>query len=570
MTKYLFYTMMLSAVVVMAACNKKDDPETIRVEHVTLDKYSINLIVGQTGTLSAIVLPKNAEYGRIVWASDKPTIATVDENGVVTAVTEGSAVITATAAGVVSKGCIVTVNSNTVNVESVTIDTSALELAVGESEKLTVTVLPENATYNRVVWASDKPEIVNVDENGVVTAVAGGIAKITAIAGGVVSGECTVEVPWSHDDIIQFQDQKFLNALLTVQEIFIKDPNTGLSIPYTMDVDTNRDGQISVNEAQQVRGLRLWDIANDESFEISAIPEIKYFTALEYLDCKYNQLSTLNVSNCVDLLYLYCNNNQLTTIDVSSCTDLFYLNCSGNQLTTINVNSCTNLTHLVCSGNRLSTIEVNSCTNITNLNCNDNYLKTLDVSGCTVLSSLNCLNNQLETLDVSSCTLLYSLDCAINQLTTLDVSNCTDLMSLNCSSNRLTTLDVSNCTNIEYLTCTVNKLETLNVSGCSDLKSLYCYLNQLETIDVSDCTVLAYLNCSDNQLSDLNISGCTVLETLLCNNNLLSTMDVSSCTALENLDCSGNQLSSITISSQQENTSWLQSIKSEYPDIKVI
>lgn len=97
----------------------------------------------------------------------------------------------------------------------------------------------------------------------------------------------------SGDDIIQFEDPNFLKALLTVQEITIY--HTDYEESYTVDVDENKDGQISVNEAQKVRGLNLWH--NGESFNVSSMPEIKYFTSLEYLNCEQNQLTSLDLSN---------------------------------------------------------------------------------------------------------------------------------------------------------------------------------------------------------------------------------------------------------------------------------
>ena len=63
----------------------------------------------------------------------------------------------------------------------------------------------------------------------------------------------------SGDDIIQFEDPNFLKALLTVQEIEIYDAERDDWVDYMVDVDRNKDGQISVNEAQQVKGLDLYN-----------------------------------------------------------------------------------------------------------------------------------------------------------------------------------------------------------------------------------------------------------------------------------------------------------------------
>lgn len=117
----------------------------------------------------------------------------------------------------------------------------------------------------------------------------------------------------SGDDVIEFKDANFLKALLVVQETSIYDDETGDWIPYTMDVDVNKDGAITVNEARAVIGLVFFDY-DKTSFYISEMPEIKYFTRLEYLNCDYNQLTSLDLSNNTALTELYCGGNPLTKL----------------------------------------------------------------------------------------------------------------------------------------------------------------------------------------------------------------------------------------------------------------
>ena len=137
----------------------------------------------------------------------------------------------------------------------------------------------------------------------------------------------------SEDDIIQFKDQKFLEALLVEQEIPIYDAATDEFISYTMNVDTNNDGQISVAEAKEVIGLGLYD--DEIFFNISDISEIKYFTALQFLECHWNQLTKLDLRNNTALTYLDCSTNKLTTLDISANTALQYVYCGDNPLETL-------------------------------------------------------------------------------------------------------------------------------------------------------------------------------------------------------------------------------------------
>ena len=209
-------------------------------------------------------------------------------------------------------------------------------------------------------------------------------------------------------------------------------------------------------------------------------------TALTWLDCDNNQLTSLDVSGCTALTSLICENNQLTSLDVSKNTALTSLSCDNNQLTLLDVSGCTALTSLSCENNLLTLLDVSGCTALTSLSCDNNQLTLLDVSGCTALTNLRCYNNQLTSLDVSGCTALTNLNCYNNQLTSLDVSGYTALIYLNCYNNQLTSLDVSGCTALIYLNCENNLLTLLDVSGCTALRDLNCYNNQLTSLDLSN------------------------------------------------------------------------------------
>ncbi len=84
---------------------------TVSVTGVKLDKTTLSLVEGASAQLTATVLPENATNKNVTWSSDKPEIATVDNNGKVTAVMEGTANITVTTNdGSKTASCAVTVN----------------------------------------------------------------------------------------------------------------------------------------------------------------------------------------------------------------------------------------------------------------------------------------------------------------------------------------------------------------------------------------------------------------------------------------------------------------------------
>lgn len=95
-------------------CGDKSYATEVPVLGVALDKTSMNLTAGSTGTLIATITPENAKNKSLTWTSDKEAVATVDENGKVTAVAEGTAKITVkTVDGEKTAVCAVTVTAKT-------------------------------------------------------------------------------------------------------------------------------------------------------------------------------------------------------------------------------------------------------------------------------------------------------------------------------------------------------------------------------------------------------------------------------------------------------------------------
>jgi uncharacterized protein YjdB len=162
---------------------------SVPVTSVTLNISSLALNKGQSETLIATVKPDDATDKKVIWSSSNASVATVDQNGKVTAVGGGSATITAKS-GNKQATCTVTV---TVPVSSVTLNKTSLSLTKGQSETLTATVKPDDATDKKVTWSSSNTSVVTVDQNGKVTAVAGGSATITAKADDK-QATCTITV----------------------------------------------------------------------------------------------------------------------------------------------------------------------------------------------------------------------------------------------------------------------------------------------------------------------------------------------------------------------------------------
>lgn len=160
-----------------------DSPNNVKVESVSLDKESGTLYVGDTVELTATVLPENATVKDVTFSVVPEGIATVTATGAkatVTARVKGSAnVIVTTLDGDKTAQYALTVKEH-VSVSGITLNKEATSIVKGATETLVATVTPPDAENKAVTWASDKPEIATVDQEGTVTGVADGTANVTA------------------------------------------------------------------------------------------------------------------------------------------------------------------------------------------------------------------------------------------------------------------------------------------------------------------------------------------------------------------------------------------------------
>ncbi len=161
----------------------KKEPEdlVIPVTGLTLSPTRISLVKDTTATIEASVKPSNATNQKILWESHNESIATVDENGTITAIKQGSTTITATTEDGNKKSDVrVTVTNNQVLVDKIELDRET-DTVTTDSENiiLTATIKPETATDTRITWNSSNPNVAVV-VNGVVTIRGEGTTNITA------------------------------------------------------------------------------------------------------------------------------------------------------------------------------------------------------------------------------------------------------------------------------------------------------------------------------------------------------------------------------------------------------
>ena len=162
------------------------DTPAIKVTGVKVTPGTVTLEEGMSVELTATITPTDATNQKVIWSSDHPEFATVDQTGVVTAVAaNGSTRVYVTATtedGNKTARCRVYVKEATgdrVPVTGINIVQSDVELEVGKTSELRAGIIPNNATNKSVQWTSSDPSVVTVTD-GVLVAKGEGTATITA------------------------------------------------------------------------------------------------------------------------------------------------------------------------------------------------------------------------------------------------------------------------------------------------------------------------------------------------------------------------------------------------------
>ena len=180
---------------------------TTVAREITLDRENASLIVGQTLTLVPTVIPVETSNKAVLWQSSNSNCATISQEGKVSAIATGTAVIIATTTDGtnLSASCII----NVINpVISLTLDRTCAELLVEQQITLNASCSPANADNQKVSWTTSNGEIATVSQDGIVTAMGEGDVAIIATTtdGTKLSASCQVHVKRHKQSIIWNQE----------------------------------------------------------------------------------------------------------------------------------------------------------------------------------------------------------------------------------------------------------------------------------------------------------------------------------------------------------------------------
>ncbi|RED96643.1 T9SS type A sorting domain-containing protein [Marinoscillum furvescens] len=301
--------------------------------------------------------------------------------------------------------------------------------------------------------------------------------------------------------------------------VAIPDANFKQALLNDHSIDTNEDGEIQYEEAEQYSGELVV-----ENQQIDDLTGLEAFTEITKLDFKNNNVSSLNISS----------NTQLRVV--------------------------------IGAANQLSSVNFGDNSNLHTVKLNSNTLTSLEPGALPVLEVLDIQFNQLTELTLSENTLLDTLYCNNNQLTTLNLKNGQNehLEAFDASANELTCIDVSNVSHAEenwqnHVDPGVSFKSFCNGAIVNipdqNFKDALLAISELNTnqdseIQVSEAEAFSgQINVNSADIADLTgIEHFTALTDLRIHNNQLQTLDLSANTALKQLHCQKNSLTSLDIS----------------------
>lgn len=289
----------LCGLAALACCCEKEETKTeevvkepVKVETVTLDKSSLNLVEEQEALLVATFSPAEAEVGAVVWASSNDKVASVSQEGKVSALAPGEATVSV-AAGDVKAECKVTVTKRIIKVTQITLSATELNLEPGGEAQLTATFDPADADLSSVVWASSAEAVATVSQDGKVKAVADGVATISVTAGAVKAVcQVTVQTPakeWAVGDyyevgsvkgvVVWVDESKLKGKIISLDET-VSVWSTGNKYTGAQSTTDGKGNTAKVkaldNELTSFPAFK-WCVDKGEGWYLPAIDEVSYF-----------------------------------------------------------------------------------------------------------------------------------------------------------------------------------------------------------------------------------------------------------------------------------------------------
>ena len=520
----------------------------VPVSGITLDKDVLEMIVMQTTSLTATVLPANADDKTVTWSTSDPMVVRVTPQGVITAVAPGTCIITATASGY-SASCQVTV---TMPVSSVTLDKEAITIYIGESTRLTATVLPENATDKTVTWTSSNELVADLSGDGTVHALSAGTCTITATAGGK-SATCQVTVltPVSRVTVEPASCQVFLDSTVTlVATVFPADAHDKTVTWSSSDETIATVTQGGVVSTHALGNCTITASAGGKSAtcQVTVIPPVVITgITLEpkelevYVGEVHNLNATITPEDATDKTIVWTTSDD-AVITVNAQGVVTPTGEGSGYVVASTVNGLTDTARFTVL--KAPVFPDAAFRTYVYDNFDTNHDGVLSRSEAKVVTTIQANGLGIQSLEgIEYFDALNALYCYNNQITSLTLTP--TITYVVCFGNKIAKMDLTSATGLTYLECSDNKLDSLDVSSNPALQRLICDGNQMKMLDISNNPSLISLMCQNNLLTSLDLSHAQNLQTLQCNGNRLATLNISRNRQMTNLNCLENPMTTL-------------------------
>jgi hypothetical protein len=244
-----------------------------------------------------------------------------------------------------------------------------------------------------------------------------------------------------NSQIVDIPDQHFKDRLIEHEPV----------------IDTNGDGEIQLSEAESFTGALDISGSSSEPGLIQDLSGIEYFININALNCEYNQISNLSLTNNSALQTLICNYNLITELDISYNTELRTLSASGNFFESIDLSNNFNLEFIQSNFGQLDSLNTSHNPLLRFLYVQGNSLTDLDLSQNPLLIGIIIDNNDIDDLNIGTNTGLNFVYCRNILVSELNLSNNIELITLDCKNNDL----------LEYIAINNGTNESLIISGGS-------------------------------------------------------------------------------------------------------
>lgn len=231
---------------------------------MTLEASATAIAPGQTSQLYPKFVPAGTST-KVSYKSSNTTVATVDANGTVTGLTEGTATIVATTANNLS--ATLTIKVAKVAPTSMKLNVSTLTMTIGEGNQTLSAQFPEGTTQTEVTWKSSDETVVSVDATGKLVAKKAGKATITAtsVADPSITATCDVTVKSETNTRTDGVTIEVANALNGYENTVFTGNNADIRVRLYKDAKPVANTDVTLKMEYKSGSGNYWEISNEHS-----------------------------------------------------------------------------------------------------------------------------------------------------------------------------------------------------------------------------------------------------------------------------------------------------------------